>query len=126
LSDNIFQKLTDRYPFITVIGYGDSEFIGIVQNRDPVVTNFYDFGSIADGELRRQFLELGEQWWWESNRRIPINIFLREEWVVYRQFLRSFNSKDVNILHGPVVSLSDLAQLRSKRRSITLVRKINH
>ena len=125
MSDNIFQKLTDRYPFITVIGYGDSEFIGIVQNRDPVVTNFYDFGSIADGELRRQFLELGEQWWWESNRQIPINIFLRTEWVVFRDCLRTFNSKDVVILHGPAVSLAELAQKKTKRRSITLVRKIN-
>jgi hypothetical protein len=125
LSDNIFQKLTDRYPFITVISHGNSEYIGIVQNRDTIVTNFYDFGAIKNGDLKRQFLELGEQWWWESNRQIPINIFLREEWGVYRQVLRSFNSKDVSILHGPVVSLSDLALKKSKRRSITLVRKIN-
>lgn len=126
MSDNIFQKLTARYPFITVISHGTNEYIGIVQNRDTLVTNFYDFGAIQDSDLKKQFLELGEQWWWESNRQIPINIFLRNEWNIYRQVLRSFNTKDVAILHGPAVSLSDLALKKSKRRSITLVRKINH
>lgn len=126
MSQNLFQKLTDRYPFITVIGYGDNEYIGIVQNRDTVVTNFYDLAAITDSDTRRQFLDLGEQWWWESNRQIPINIFLREEWGVFRVYLRTFNSKDVVVLHGPVVSLAELAQKKSKRRSITLIRKINH
>ena len=126
MSHNLFQKLTDRYPFITVIGYGDNEYIGIVQNRDTVVTNFYDLAAITDTETRRQFLDLGEQWWWESNRQIPINIFLREEWGIFKIYLRTFNSKDVVVLHGPVVSLADLAQKKSKRRSITLIRKINH
>lgn len=123
---NIFQKLTDRYPFITVIGYGDNEYIGIVQNRDSIVTNFYDYAAITDLAERARFLDLGEQWWWESTRKIPINIFLREEWGIFKVYLRTFNSKDVVVLHGPVVSLADLAQTRSKRRSITLIRKINH
>jgi hypothetical protein len=122
---NIFQKLTDKYPFISVIAYGNDEYIGIIQNRDAYITNFYDFNSIRDGEQKRQFLELGDQWWWESNRQIPINIFLRTEWVVFRDCLRTFNSKDVVILHGPAVSLAELAQKKTKRRSITLVRKIN-
>jgi hypothetical protein len=122
---NIFQKLTDKYPFISVIGYGNDEYIGIIQNRDSYVTNFYDFNSIKDTEARRQFLELGDQWWWESNRQIPINIFLRTEWVVFKNCLRIFNSKDVVLLHGPAVSLAELAQKKTKRRSITLVRKIN-
>jgi hypothetical protein len=126
LSANIFQKLTERYPFITVISYGDNEFIGIVQNQDAIVTNFYDFAAIPDAQSKRLFLELGEQWWWESTRQVPINIFLRGEWNMFKAYLRSFNSKDVKILHGPVVSLADLAQKKSKRRSITLIRKVSH
>jgi len=109
-----------------VIGYGDNEYIGIVQNRDSIVTNFYDYAAITDLAERARFLDLGEQWWWESTRKIPINIFLREEWGIFKVYLRTFNSKDVVVLHGPVVSLADLAQTRSKRRSITLIRKINH
>lgn len=94
-----------------------------MQNRDAYITNFYDFMSIKDADARQQFLELGEQWWWESSRQIPINLFLKSEWDAFRVCLRTFNSKDVNIIHGPCVSLSELSQRKSKRKSITLIRK---
>jgi hypothetical protein len=123
---NIFQRLTEKYPFISVISYGNEEYIGIIQNRDAFVTNFYDLNSIKDTDARHQFLELGEQWWWESNRTIPINIFLKHEWEVYKSCLRIFNTKDVVLMHGPAVSLAELAQRKTKRRSITLIRKPNH
>lgn len=125
MNNNIFAKLSERYPFITVISYGSAEYIGIMQNRDAYITNFYDFMSIKDADARQQFLELGEQWWWESSRQIPINLFLKSEWDIFRVCLRTFNSKDVTVIHGPCVSLSELSQRKSKRRSITLIRKPN-
>jgi len=125
LNNNIFAKLSERYPFITVISYGSDEYIGIMQNRDLYITNFYDYMAIKEGTARQQFLELGEQWWWESSRQIPINLFLKSEWGAYKQCLRTFSSKDVTIIHGPTVSLTDLSQKKSKRRSITLIRKPN-
>jgi hypothetical protein len=85
----------------------------------------YDFGSIIDIELKRRFIELANIWWWESNRSIPINIFLKRDWEVFRPYMKTFTNKDLNIIHGPVCSLSDLAKLRSKRRSITLVKRID-
>ena len=76
MDKNIFAKLTEQYPFITLCLYASQEYVGIVQNRDDIVTTIYDFGSIQDIELKRLFLELANTWWWESNRSIPINIFL--------------------------------------------------
>jgi len=38
--------------------------------------------------------------------------------------LKTFNSKDVLIQHGPYISLKEIANKRSKRRSITLIRKV--
>jgi hypothetical protein len=70
------------------------------------------------------FLELAGTWWWESNRSIPINIFLRKEWDQFRITLRTFANKDLEILHGPICSLMDIARKKSKRKSITLVRRI--
>ena len=35
------------------------------------------------------------------------------------------NSKDVEIKMGPYVSLKEMSTKRSKRKSITLIRKIN-
>jgi hypothetical protein len=84
----------------------------------------YDYGAITQAELRTRFLELGEIWWWESNRSIPINIFLKDEWGIFKPFVKTFNNKGLLIIHGPVVSMSDFSKKRSKRRSITLVKRM--
>ena len=123
-SEDFFKKLSDSHPFITVCHYASQDYVGIVQNRDDVVTTIYDYGAIVEAELKERFLTLGDQWWWESNRLIPINIFLKEEWVVFKPYLRTFNNKSLTILHGPTVSMTDLGKRRSKRRSITLVKRI--
>lgn len=68
-------------------------------------------------------LELGEAWWWESNRQVPINIFLRNEIQQFAYTIRNFTSKDVRVLHGPITSLNNIIIKRIKRKSITLVRK---
>jgi hypothetical protein len=121
----LFNKLSEKYPFISLISYGDNEYIGIIQNKDIVITSFYDFSALKDERLKKLFLDLADQWWWESNRLIPINIFLKEDWTIFKCCLRNFNSKDVVILHGPYVSLGELAAKKSKRRSITLIRRMN-
>jgi hypothetical protein len=125
MGSDLFQKLADKYPFITLCIYANNEYVGIVQNRDDTITTIYDFGAIQDPDQKRQYIELANTWWWESNRSIPINIFLRGEWSVFRPTLRTFANKDLDILHGPVCSLNDIARKKSKRKSITLVRRID-
>jgi hypothetical protein len=56
---------------------------------------------------------------------IPINIFLKTDWSVFKPYLRTFNNKNLDILHGQVTSLSELAQKRKKRKSITLVKRVD-
>ena len=119
------KSLLNQYPFISYLTYGGNEYIGIIQNSDDVITTIYDFSALRTLEQKAKFLELADQWWWESNRLVPINVFLKTDWVEFRVCLKTFNSKDVDIKHGPYVSLREIAQKRSKRRSITLVRKVN-
>ena len=119
-----FKQLLDKYPFITYLVYGGNEYIGIIQNADEQITTIYDFGSLKTPEQKHRFLELGETWWWESNRQMPINVFLKNDWAPFRIYLKTFNSKDVIIHYGPQVNLKEIAQKRSKRRVITLVRKV--
>lgn len=125
MGSDIFNKLAEKYPFITLCVYANNEYLGIVQNQDDAITTIYDFGSIQDAALKRQFLDLANIWWWESNRSIPINIFLKEDWEVFRPYLRTFANKDLEVLHGPVCSLNEIARKKSKRKSITLVRKLD-
>lgn len=124
LPKDFFKKLSENHPFITVVSFANQDYVGIVQNRDEQCTSIYDYGSIVDPIAREQFLKLGDIWWWESNRQIPINIFLKQEWTVFKPYLRTFNNKSLTILHGPVVSISELNKRRSKRKSITLVKRL--
>jgi hypothetical protein len=105
--------------------YAATEYVGMIQNQDDTITTIYDFGSIQDLEKKRQFLELANTWWWESNRTIPINIFLKGEWDIFKPYLRTFTNKDLEVLHGPICSLSEMGRKKSKRKSITLVRRID-
>jgi hypothetical protein len=125
MSANFFIQLAEKYPFITLCVYATTEYVGIIQNQDDLITTIYDFGAIQDIETKHRFLELANTWWWESNRTIPINIFLRGDWDMFRPYLRTFTNKDLEILHGPVCSLLEMSRKKSKRRSITLVRKLN-
>jgi hypothetical protein len=124
MKNDFFKKLSENHPFITVCSYSGQDYVGIIQNRDDIVTTLYDYGSIVESELREKFLELGEIWWWESNRLIPINMFLRVEWATFRPYLRTFNNKSLEIIHGPICSISDLSKKKTKRRSITLVQRM--
>jgi hypothetical protein len=124
VQNDFFLKLKELHPFITVCSYANQDFVGIVQNRDEMVTTIYDYGAIVDTTLKEKFLELGDIWWWESNRLIPINLFLKEEWLLFKPYLRTFSNKSLIILHGPICSMSELNQRRSKRRSITLVKRL--
>lgn len=121
---DFFKKLSENHPFITVCSYASQDYVGIIQNRDDSCTSFYDYGSIVDPIAKDTFLKLGDIWWWESNRLIPINLFLKEEWTPFKPYLRTFNNKSLVIVHGPVVSITELNKRRSKRKSITLVKRL--
>jgi len=125
IQNEFFRRLTELHPFITVCSYASQDYVGIVQNRDDMVTTIYDYGSVTDSIIKEKFLELGEIWWWESNRLIPINLFLKEDWIPFKPYIRTFNNKSLIVVHGPICSMSDLGKRRSKRRSITLVKRLS-
>jgi hypothetical protein len=120
LRDDIQQNL----PFISVLNYGGNEYVGIIINQDQFVTSFYDLNAIRSPEETKQFLEIGEIWWWESNRQFPINIFCKDQIHPFNYAIKTFNSKDTRVILGPVVNLMNLTMKRVKRKSVQLVRKV--
>ncbi|NBU68935.1 MAG: hypothetical protein EBS49_04855 [Verrucomicrobia bacterium] len=114
----------EQLPFISVLNYGEQEYVGIIINQDQFVTTFYDIDAIRTPEEKNQFILMGETWWWESNRQIPINIFLKAEIDIFKYCIKTFNSKGVRIVLGPTVNLLNMSLKRAKRRSVELVRKI--
>ena len=121
--NEIFKTLRDKFPFLSLIQKGDLEFVGIVQNQDANVISFYDYGRLMMPSDKMKFLKCGEIWWYESNRKLPINIFLKGDFRYFRTTLVTLNSKDIQIVEGPTVKLSEISKKRIKRRTIQLVRR---
>ena len=118
----VTETFQENHPFVTCVRSNNIEYVGIIINFDDYVTSIYDISTIKSDDERKLFLELGETWWWESNRRIPINIFLKREMQVFKYTIKTFNSKDIELVFGPSVNLSEIAEKRVKRKSIQLVR----
>ena len=116
-------EIEENYPFISVVTYGGHEYVGTIVNQDQFVTSMLIYSKLRSMEEKKLLLELGDTWWWESNRMIPINIFLRKEIDLIKYCQMSMNSKDVKIVLGPTVNLGNLSVKRVKRKNVQLVRK---
>jgi len=124
MQENYLTTLAEHYPFITICTYAGVDYVGIVQNQDTSVTSLYDYSAITNSDARKRFLELGDAWWWGSNRIVPIHLFLRHEWHEFKPFLKTFVTKNLTILHGPICSIHALGVKKSKRKGVIMVRKI--
>ena len=117
------KDIEKNYPFISVVTYGGNEYVGIVVNQDQFVTSMLIYSKLRSVEEKKLLLDLGETWWWESNRMIRINIFLRKEIDLIKYCQITMNSKDVKVILGPTVNLSNLSVKRVKRKNVQLIRK---
>lgn len=123
--DESLQKLLEKFPFLSYGTLLETHYLGIIQNSDSQLLSMYVIDMIPTEEMRRDFLKCGEEWWWQSNRLIPINIFLKEKFRPYRPFLKHFNRKDFDLQAGPSVSLQETIARRVRKRQVTLLRKID-
>lgn len=116
-------EIKENFPFLSVVRCQEHEYVCIIQNCDDKIISFYDFESIRTNDKKKLFLELGDIWWWESNKTLPINIFLPHEMKAFRECLKTVTRKDAEVLFGPVTSLNNLIKKRIKKRQIQLVKK---
>ena len=117
------KDIEEKFPFLSVVTYGGNEYIGIINNQDAFITSMYIYTDLRSDEARAKFVELGEVCWWESNRMIPINIFLNKDMAQFKSVLMTMNSKDVRVSLGPTVNLNKLSVKRVKRKSEQLLKK---
>jgi hypothetical protein len=120
-----YEEISFEFPFLSGLIFRGIEYIGIIQNSDDKIISFYDYESLRTEHEKKHFISLGETWWWESNRLLPINIFLRGEMEPYRYCLKSVIQKDTDIIFGPITSLDTIYKKRIKRRQIQLVRRVD-
>src|SRR6056300_1714632 len=114
----LLKDIEQKFPYLSVVAYGGQEYIGIIVNQDTTVTTMYVYTKLRTEEHKELLVELGEIWWWESNRMIPINIFLRKEIQQLSYSMITMNSRDVKVVIGPCVNLNNLTIKRVKRKSV--------
>lgn len=121
--DERITTILRNFPFLSYGTMLDRPYLGIIQNSDSQLLSMYVLDSIPTEALRKEFLALGDSWWWGSNRQVPINIFLKDKFRPYRDYLKHFSRKDFILEAGPSVSLHETIARRVRKRQITLVRK---
>ena len=119
----LLKNIEKDFPFISVVTYGGNEYIGIINNQDAFITSMYVYTDLRSDIDKAKFVQLGEDWWWESNRMIPINIFLNKDMEQFKYIMMTMNSKDVKVTLGPTVNLNKLSVKRVKRKSVQLLKK---
>lgn len=118
--------ILEKFPFLTFGVMQDEEYLGIVQNADNQFVSMYILDLIPDEDQRKLLLEFGHEWWWDSNRKVPINVFIKDpRFKVFRSCLRMFSAKDFEIVQGPTVSLAETMNRRIRKRQVVLVRKVD-
>lgn len=110
------------YPFVTMLEHNGLIYYGIVKIKSKQYITLYCFDSMIEN-LQEELLLLANNWWWQSNRTIPISLFMCDEMVKFEAFTKRFDTQTVRILSGPVISLADLPVKRIKRRNISLKKR---
>lgn len=118
--------ILEKFPFLTYGVMHDEEYLGIIQNADNQFVSMYIIDLIPDENARKLFMTFGDRWWWESNRKVPINVFIKDpRFKSFRTCLRMFSAKDFEIVQGPTVSLAESINRRIRKRQVVLVRKMD-
>lgn len=113
----------DNLPFLTVIKYFDEEYIGIVSNSDSQTTSFYPYLDTMPSHIKKKYIELGNLWWWETNRKLPISIALRNQWKIFQPYIMNFITKELTYITGrELYSVEQIMIKKTKRRQIQLNR----
>jgi len=124
MSPEELSQLQEKYPFLSIVQYLNREYMGIIQQADQTFINMYVWDSNWTNDRKDNYIACGETWWWESNRNIPINLFLGARFSEFKPMLKTFASKESVLVHGPIVNLRDMMNKRIKRRTITLMRAL--
>lgn len=118
-------SILEKLPFLAYGTLLDKQYLGIIQNCDAKLISMYVLDMIPSAEDRDLFLQFGTCWWWDSNRQVPINMFIKDpRFRMFRSCLKHFSRKDFNHIAGPAVSLADTLNKRVRKRQITLVRRL--
>lgn len=120
------ESILENFPFLTVLRYLDTEYIGIVTDSDNETTSFYPFSESMNSSEKDLFIKLGLTWWWETNRKLPISISLFNSWRPLLKYSTSFITKEVEYVSGrEFPSIEKNLFVKTKRKNTRLRKSLN-
>ncbi|AXC39228.1 UNVERIFIED_ORG: hypothetical protein [Escherichia phage CMSTMSU] len=78
-------------PFITVVQCDGKTFIGIIKIKSKQYTTLYCFDDM-DEPMQDELLGIAHDWWWQSNRSIPVCLFFQEEMEKFEPYTQRFDT----------------------------------
>lgn len=112
------EDIKQNFPFMSYINIGDKNILCLIQNIDEKLISYYNFEEITDMDDLKEFLRLANLWWYGSNRKLPINLFIGEEIKRFNMYIRHMSNKNVTVEFGPSTSLLDLIPKKPKKKNI--------
>ena len=100
----LLDDIEKNFPFISVVEYGGQEYVGVINNQDNAITSMFIFTDIRSAENKEKFIELCKTWWFESNRMIPIGIFLRQEMAQFKPIMMMMNNQSSIISQPSIIN----------------------
>ena len=118
---NDYEKLIEQFPFLSICKKDKERhlYVGIILNQTKNWTSMYLIDKI-DPTHKTEFLGKAGSWWHESNRKLPISIFLQNDFDKFEYALDVFNTKQIEVMLGPITKLSNIVSKRIKRTTISL------
>lgn len=109
-----------NFPFMAVMEMNDKEYMGIILNSDKSSVTFIDFSKIPNTAEVKRLVNIGMNWWWYSNRSIPLNLFYYEDVLPYMEYVSSLPAKNTEVICGHVCSLEKLINRKYYRKNKVL------
>lgn len=106
--------------YVTYGIVNSTEIVGIVKIKTKQFITLYDFSKIKNPLDKKELLSYASIWWNQSNRTIPISIFIKNDIEKFESFTTRIDADEFELIHGPLVSISDIPRKRIKRRNVAL------
>lgn len=105
--------------------YGDTYYFGLILNNIDFICTFYDLEKIQEIHVDK-FLNFVEQWWWESNRKEPINLFLGSKMQEFVYAIKHLSAKEMKIIMGYNITIEEKKVKKRNTRKRVVYHKVNN
>ena len=103
MEESTGRRIDEDVPFLSIIRVGDTTITGLVCSHTGRWIHVVDYARIKDLRLRRLFLRLCEEWWWNGDRRLPPDAWMGPAFAPFRDAVVALPASAAVFVAGRVV-----------------------